>query len=235
MAGQLLPILFGVAASVSTLLGGLLAMRLGSRIHLVLGLTAGIVLGVAFFDLVPEALELGADSYEVRTVLAALAAGFAGYMVIDRLLAGHDAHSVMRARLGPISLTLHSLLDGLGIGLAFQISPAIGGVIAFAVLTHDLADGVNIVGLCLAGSRRMDARRWLAINAAAPLAGVIGAGFIRLPAPALALLLAVFAGVFLYIGACELVPRSYGASPRPWTTAATLFGMLLMCAVVSLG
>ena len=41
-------------------------------------------------------------------------------------------------------------------------------------------------------------------------------------------------GVFLYIGACELVPRSYGGSPRPFTTAATLLGMTIMYGVIAL-
>ncbi|GAA3270441.1 hypothetical protein GCM10020258_44250 [Sphingomonas yabuuchiae] len=54
----LVPLAFGFAAMLATLAGGLLALRLRNRIGLVLGVTAGIVVGVALFDLVPEALEL---------------------------------------------------------------------------------------------------------------------------------------------------------------------------------
>ena len=54
----LVPLAFGFAAMLATLAGGLLALRLRHRIGLVLGVTAGIVVGVALFDLVPEALDL---------------------------------------------------------------------------------------------------------------------------------------------------------------------------------
>ena len=69
-------------------------------------------------------------------------------------LAGAAAERAERDRaghLGPASLTAHSLLDGLGIGLAFQVAPAIGVVVAVAVLAHDVADGVNTVTLSLSG------------------------------------------------------------------------------------
>lgn len=228
-----MPVLFGAAASVATFLGGLLALRLGRHIALVMALTAGVVLGVALFDLLPEALTIAAGVYAVRTVLAALGAGFAAYMVADRFLATRPAASLLRPHLGPASLTLHSFLDGMGIGLAFQVSTATGGVIALAVLAHDLSDGVNTVGLALAGSRREDARRWLVANAAAPLAGVVAGGLVQVPTSVLALLLAVFAGMFLYIGSCELLPRSHAGKPSAWTTIATLAGMAMMFGVVT--
>lgn len=230
----MVPILLGAAAGGATLSGGMIALRLGNRIHLVMALTAGIVLGVAFFDLVPEAMAIGTGIYGTRTLFGALAIGLAGYMAMDRLLAGHGAGGGLRTQLGPASLTLHSFIDGMGIGFAFQVSPAVGGMIALAVLAHDLSDGINTVGLCLSGSRPGDARKWLVVNTLAPLAGVVASRFIAIPAAMLALLLALFAGMFLYIGACELLPRSYATRPSPLTTAATILGMAAMYAVVAL-
>ena len=228
------PLGFGVAASAATLAGGLLGLRLASRIVLVLGLTAGIVLGVALFDLVPEALALGGPALGERAVLAWVAAGIGGYMLFERLLGGVRGAGRWRAHLGPATLTLHSFIDGLGIGVAFQVSPEIGGLVAFAVLTHDVADGVNTVSLCLAAERHRAARVWLAVNGIAPLLGVLAGLVFRLPQPLLAPMMAVFAGVFLYIGACELVPRSHALDPRLRTTLASLAGMALMYAVTTL-
>ena len=114
-----IPLAFGLAAMVATLAGGLLALRLQHRIGLVLGVTAGIVLGVALFDLIPEALGLAEGRWPVRGLMLFSAAGLGGYMLLDRLLAGIPrAAESWRGHLGPAMLCLHSLMDGLGIGLA---------------------------------------------------------------------------------------------------------------------
>lgn len=228
------PLAFGLAASAATALGGLLALRLAERIALLLAATAGIVLGVALLDLLPEALAFGTGMYTPRTLLACTAIGFSVYLMLARMLAGAKGGARWQAHLGPASLTLHSLLDGIGMGLAFQIAPDVGWVVALAVLTHDVADGVNSVSLALAASRHATALRWLIANALAPLIGVALGLAVQLPGWLLAPLLACFAGVFLYIGACELVPRSLARDPRLRTTVCLVAGVLLMLVVTRL-
>lgn len=222
------PVLVGVVATIATLLGGLLALRLGDRVVLLLGATAGVVLGVALFDLTPEALAIGFGWLTTRALAGWTAVGFGAYMLLGRL---GRLPVAWRAQLGPAVLTLHSFLDGLGVGLAFQINARAGWLVALAVLTHDVADGVNTVSLSLAAQQKTAARRWLLLNGLAPLAGVLASLAVAIPSAALAPLLALFAGVFLYIGACELAPRSFAADPRPRTTLATLAGIALMYAV----
>ena len=51
-------LLIGLATFMSTLLGGLFALRYRDKLHLILGFSAGAVMGVAFFDLLPEAFSL---------------------------------------------------------------------------------------------------------------------------------------------------------------------------------
>ncbi|WP_347304318.1 ZIP family metal transporter [Croceibacterium sp. TMG7-5b_MA50] len=233
MPAMLLPILFGVLASAATLLGGLLALRLQNRATLVLGLAAGIVLGVALFDLIPEAVELATDRYEMHQLFAWLGLGVGAYLLLHQL-PGADRPQPWQAHLGPASLTLHSFIDGAMIGIAFQVSAEIGWLIAAAVLTHDVADGINTVSLSLARSGPRIAKRWLLINGAAPLAGTLAGLLIAVPDGLMAPLLAVFGGVFLYIGACELVPRSHARDPRLRVTLATLAGMVLMWVVTGL-
>lgn len=230
MTAWLLPLLVALAASAATLAGGLVALRLADRVALLLAVAAGIVLGVAFFDLLPEALASGGGA-SARLVVQCTAAGFFGYLLLARALAGIEQRVPWAAQLGPASLTLHSFLDGLLMGLAFQISPQIGGMVALAVLTHDLADGVNTVSLALAASHRRAAERWLVVNGVAPLAGVLVGLVAHLPPAALTPVLGVFAGAFLYIGAVELVPRSLARDARLRTTLLILSGGALMLAV----
>jgi ZIP family zinc transporter len=214
----------GLATGLATLFGGALALRFRQQIPLILGFSAGAVVGVALFDLAPEALTLAGPAAGPMAVMGLLGAGFGGYLLLDRGLKAMAARG--GGHLGPASLTLHSLLDGLGVGLAFQITPAIGVVVAVAVLAHDIADGVNTVTLSLAGGGGTPrARGWLIADAAAPLVGIAVTRFVSVGPSALGLIVALFAGFFLYIGASELAPASHRALPRPWTSVATLLGM----------
>ena len=222
------------AGSPATLAGGGLALRFRSSIDLFLGFSSGAVIGVALLDLLPESLDLARSTQPVLAPTVAMVLGFAAYFTIDRTLAavtGKDrAH---RGHLGPASLTLHSLMDGLGIGLAFQVSTVAGLVVALAVLAHDMLDGVNTVALSLPGGDR-NARRWLVADAAAPMAGILIGRLITVPQSVLAVLMALFAGFFLYVGAGELLPQVHDRRPRLSTVAATLAGLAVIYAVVRL-
>jgi ZIP family zinc transporter len=223
-------LLIGIATGISTLIGGSLALKFSKQIHLILGFSAGAVVGVALFDLLPEALTVGIPYHSISAITAIVATGFLAYMLLDRIIliftskeGGHRGH------VGAGSLTIHSFLDGLGIGLAFQLSVALGAVVAFAVLAHDFSDGINTVNMSLAGTGKPRiARFWLFADALAPLVG-IGATFLfRVPEQQFSLVLALFAGFFLYIGASELLPESHHRHPRFLTSIMTIFGALVI-------
>lgn len=215
----------------ATLCGGLLALRLRDRLHLLLGFSAGAVLAVVFFDLLPEALKLSRQ--EPFDVLAMTALGFFAYTILDRvtLLHAHHAHhagseaAVVRGWAGAASLSAHSLMDGFAIGIGFQASVGAGIMIAAAVLAHDCSDGMNTVGLVLKNSgTRRQAFAWLLTDAIAPVAGAAISLVVQLPQETLALILALFGGFFLYIGASDLLPESFHGHPKALTTASTLLG-----------
>jgi ZIP family zinc transporter len=130
-----------------------------------------------------------------------------------------------RGTLGAGSLSIHSFLDGVAIGLAFQVSAAIGAIVAVAVLVHDFSDGINTVNLILKNKGKgSHAFRWLIVDAVAPVIGVISTLFFTLPESALAIILAIFSGFFLYIGASDLIPESHHGHPKFLTTAMTILG-----------
>ena len=229
MAGpSMLLLAFGAASSIATLVGGFLALRFAKHLHLVLGVSAGAVLSVAFLDLAPSAIAFGGKRFDAFTIMAVVVAGFLLYMVADRILLKPARDGPLRrGPFAPASLTAHSLLDGLAIGLGFQVSTAAGALIAVAVVAHDLADGLNTVTLSLraSGSRRT-AWQWLLADAAAPIVGVMVGSFLHVQPATLAIIIATFTGFFIYIGASELVPESYDGHPRAWTSWATIAGAL---------
>lgn len=224
----------GGAAFLTTLLGGLFALRLKDSLHLILGFSAGAVIGVAFFDLLPEALHLSEQSGSTRAPLF-IALGFVCYMLLDRIIffnAQHEAHHHGEHEhshsgfLGAGSLSIHSLLDGLAIGLSFQVSSAVGLIVTAAVLTHDFSDGINTVSMVLkGGGTRKNALMWLLVDAVAPVVGILSTFFFTLSEHALASLLAIFCGFFLYIGASDLLPESHHQHPKALTTLLTILGI----------
>jgi zinc transporter ZupT len=222
------------AAFLSTLLGGLLALRLRDKLHLILGFSAGAVIGVAFFDLLPESINFGASFHSPATILACSALGFLFYLVIDRIILFHG-DAAPRGGFAAGVLCVHSLLDGISVGLAFQTSHEVGIIVAIAVLTHDFSDGINTMNVVLRnGGDRKQAFRWLLLDAAAPVIGVVSTRFFTLPGNAFGTALALFAGFFLYIGASDLIPESYHAHPKFLTTAMTLAGAAVLYAAIAL-
>jgi ZIP family zinc transporter len=227
------------ATIISTTLGGLFAIRLKDKLHLILGFSAGAVLGVALFDLLPESIELAGGPYGIQTVVLLIAAGFSIYMLVDRFFSLHGHNSDIcnnphhSSKLGASALVFHSILDGLGIGLAFKISPSIGWVVALAVLAHDFSDGINTVSMIIKNKGgRKSAIKWLAADALAPAVGVAVTYFVTVSQSILGLILSVFVGLFLYISTSDLVPESHHRHPAIWTTFSTILGMAVIFAVV---
>lgn len=230
-----------IAAFAATFLGGLFALRFHDKLHLILGFSAGAIIGVAFFDLLPEAVELTEGIYDIDYIAMLVGIGFLLYLIIDRLLLphthGHDeehcTNNRHRSILGVGSLVLHSFLDGAIIGLAFQVSEAVGLVVAFAVLAHRFSDGINIVGMILKhGGNRKQAMSWLAISAISPLVGFASSYFYSMAESTLGAILAVFCGLFIYIGASDLLPESHHSHSTRFTTLMTILGVVAIYLIV---
>ncbi|HVB20226.1 MAG TPA: ZIP family metal transporter [Candidatus Paceibacterota bacterium] len=230
--------LVSLAASAATFVGGSFALKFRDKLHLILGFSAGAVAGVALFDLLPEAINLGAKYHSASAVALFIAAGFFGYFILDRLILLHTHEedgetNAPRGAFGALTLSVHSFLDGVAIGVSFQASVMVGIVVTAAVLTHDFSDGINTVNLVLKnGGSRKRAFRWLLTDAAAPAAGAASTLFFSIPESAIGLVLAVFAGSFLYLSASDLIPESHHRHPRALTTVMTLLGALVLYTIV---
>ncbi len=234
-------ILISIATLISTFLGGIFALKFKDKLHLILGFSAGAIIGVAFFDLLPEAIELGSKSYDVAFITSIAALGFIVYTVLDRFIFLHShnndehGHVSKRGVLGAGSLSVHSFLDGAAIGLAFQVSSAVGAIVAISVLVHDFSDGINTINLIIKNSgTRKQAFTWLLVDAVAPVLGVLSTLFFSVPEATLGIILAAFTGFFLYIGASDLLPESHHSHPTAWTTFATILGIAVLYGAIRL-
>lgn len=233
-------LLIALVASIATFIGGIFALKFRDKLHLILGFSAGAVAGVALFDLLPEAIALSMPYHTPATIALFIAAGFFGYFILDRLILLHtheedDETNAPRGSFGALTLSTHSFLDGMAIGVGFQVSSIVGIVVTVAVLTHDFSDGINTVNLVLKnGGTWRQAFRWLLVDAAAPILGAASTLFFTIPESAIGLVLAVFVGTFLYLSASDLIPESHHRHPRALTTVMTLLGALVLYTVVHL-
>ena len=224
----MLPII-AIVAFLSAFGGGLLALRFRDQLHIILGFAAGAVLGVAFFDLLPEAIEILEATEFFLPPFTLVAIAFFAYLILDRLFfphchGGEHCGNVMhRGRFAAGGLSFHSFLDGAAVGVAFQAS----------VLAHSFSDGINTVGMIARyGGSRAESLKWLTLNALAPVVGILLTYFVVIQESAIGPLLAIFAGFFLYLGAADLLPESHHSHPTRWTTVATIAGVVLVYAVV---
>jgi ZIP family zinc transporter len=220
---------------VSTLLGGLTALRFHRDLSTLIALTGGIVVAVALFDVLPEAIDAVGNGNRVGFLVGA---GFLGFFLAERVLVLHHRDEPEQARahahvgaLGAAGLSAHSFIDGLGIGLAFQLNTATGLLVFLAVVSHDFADGLNTVSFVLRqGSDRAAALRWLAIDAAAPLVGAIVGSLISISEEGLGYMLSVYVGFFLFMGATDLLPEAH-EHPSRLRVALTVAGFAVTFAI----
>ncbi|HEY1392174.1 MAG TPA: ZIP family metal transporter [Methylibium sp.] len=234
-------ILLSIVTFFSTAAGGLCAFRFRDRLHLVLGFTAGVLLGVVSFDILPEIFELAhAQGSNGLGAMVALVAGFLLFHSLEKFVLVHHAHENQYAHhhhpkvgvLSALALIGHSFMDGVGIGLAFQVSNALGITVAIAVIAHDFCDGLNTVSLMLLHrNSTRSSMVMLILDALAPVLGAASTLAFQVPAPTLLLYLGFFAGFLLYIGASDILPEAHSRA-RPGTSlgliALTTLGAVLM-------
>ncbi|MEU6564268.1 ZIP family metal transporter [Nocardia nova] len=239
-------ILLALVSMCSTLVGGLVASRMGERTRLILGLAAGIMLGVVAFDLIPDAL---AESDQVVAgvpgVLVAAVIGFFTIHIIEREMAIHIGHEQEFGRhthdfqavglVATAGLIFHSLLDGLSIGVGFQAGSALGISVAIAVISHDFADGFNAFTIpTLYGNARRRALTLLGLDALAPVVGAIIGTVIRVPAHVAGLYLGYFAGFLLYLATSDILPEAHSGKPSRAVLFCTIAGTAAMFGVAAL-
>jgi ZIP family zinc transporter len=219
--------------------GGLLALRLEAYRAFVLAFAAGALVASALIDVIPDALELltkSGDTHHHHHLLFASCLGFLGFYLFEQVTHdGTDPHDLTHAHaphaglLGAAGIGIHSLLDGIAIGEAFQAGSGVGWTVALAVIIHKFADGVSTVGVLVSTGRSARAIRLLLIpTSLAPLAGLAIQALVPLPLHVLALALGWFAGVFLYLGAAALIPAAHAQSGSRWLPAATMSGVALV-------
>jgi zinc and cadmium transporter len=239
---KLIPLLLGMVTFVSTLSGGLLAAKYSGNLGRLAAFSAGVLIAVPLFDLLPETFRLATQvQVPLEQVMYVVALGFIFLYILERYVSVHRVcedgvcHNERHPKgglLGGIELSAHSFMDGFAIGAGFQAGFHVGVIITVAVISHDFADGINTVTVMLNSRNSLKSSvKMLLLDAITPLLGVISTLFITIPEQYLVFILPFFAGGFLYLGASDLLPEAHEKNPPAVSMVLSLAGFLLIFVV----
>lgn len=188
----------------------------------VIALAAGFMVSVAMLDMLPHAFAAGG-----ATAAAVALGGFLAVHLTQHTLATHfhfgeETHAVSHAvsLSALVGLLMHTIVDGVAIASATEVSAGMGALVFLAIALHKLPEGLAIASLFLAAG----AGRRRAFGAALLLgAATVFGAWLTPRVPLLATWgLALSAGVTLYVGASNLVPEFQ--AKRRWMLQAGFFG-----------
>jgi len=238
-------IIFAAITVLATTFGGYLALKSNDRFHLVLGLSAGLLLGLVGFDLLPEVFSMDTNAFlGVPQVSIAILAGFLSLHIIEGVFGSHEPaesdyghdheHHNIAGTLGALAMGGHVFLDGVGLGVAFKVSNSLGYAVFLAVIVHAFSDGLNTVSLIVkSGHWTKKSFRLLAIDAVARIGGASVGTYLVLNDSLLALYLALFSGFVIYLATSHILPEAHSKHSSRWTFFATILGVLIMWGVTT--
>ena len=231
-------IILSVVAFLSTSLGGLFSIKHKDNLHLIMGFAAGVLLGVVSFDILPEIIrEININHLDPTQAMIALVFGFLFFHIIEKTLVIHHIHEDDYADhkhpqvgvMSALALAGHSFMDGVSIGLGFQISSSVGIIVAIAIIAHDFTDGMNTVTLMLTHKNTTKkARLFLLLDAITPILGALSNLLFHISSGFLVLYLGFFAGFLLYIGASDILPEAHSKHSSWKTIVLTVAGTLFI-------
>lgn len=173
--------------------------------------SAGVVLAVAFTQLLPVAMENNELSLDI-TLFTLVA-----FYILEHTIGLHtckegdcDVHTM-----GVVAYTgiaFHSLMDGIVIGVGFETDFRLGVAATLGVLLHEIPEGITITALLLRSgySTKATVLMGLLVALATPVGAIGSYVFVKgLSASSAGILLALGAGSFIYVGASDLIPETH--------------------------
>jgi len=225
------------------MLGYIFSKKIKDRRHLLLSFSAGSILGIAIFDLIPEAIELSKNSFDFHNFALLSALGFFSYLILDRKFSVHNHgnlhettecnHKIEKPAIKIYAFYLHALIDGLLIGMSFHLSTTSGMLITLALILHFFADGINIFNVInTSNSKPENQILYVGFYFIFPLLGSIISLFVPISPFILSITAMILSGMFFYISVVDLIPESFHKHPKFLTTLSTLIGFIFVYFII---
>lgn len=226
----------------ATLLGGWIVWRTRSHLRPWLSLSGGIILGLVYFDLLPEAFEHAAElSIEPHTIGMVIVGAILLFHILDKLFDYHgheghehdchnDKHRSLNSWLRVGGMGFHAFLDGLAIGGGFAANERLGILVTLALALHKLSDGMSLVTLIKLrhGFDKRRAAISLSLLTVLPILGLILGTSLQPSELIVTLFLAFLAGFFTHLSLSELLPEAHEEKPYRFGLVLTVIGLVAM-------
>lgn len=238
-------LLLALLGSVIALLGGVIFLYNRNLSNFLekhaIPFAAGVLVTVSLVGLIPEAEhEIGESVYWL------VLSSFLGVYIFERLFFdihhhGEDdmhGHRIKESSIGLVVFgdTIHNFIDGVAIGAGFLIEPAVGLVVALSTFLHEVPHEIGDFGILLKAGWKKS--KILVINIVSSLATVVGAFTVYFFSHSETLngtLMAVSAGVFLYLGASDFLPKIESDDKNKFKSILPLIlGALIIVATIVL-
>ena len=238
-----------LAGAASVLAAAWLSLSLLSgMVSRLVSVSAGLLLGSAMLNLIPEAFESGAD---VHGLAWALLLGVIGFFVLEKLAVlrhshhhegdgHHHHHGHDREEAGPGGMLIlvgdgiHNFADGVMIAAAFIADPALGWLTTVAIAAHEIPQEIgDFIILINAGYTRGRALFFNVLSGLSAVAGgVIGYLALSRTQQMLPYVLVLAAASFIYVALADLIPDLHRESRRHgewfWQFALMMVGVAVI-------
>jgi len=208
-------IFYGLLAAFGNILGSiipLLKKNISKKsLYKLMAFGSGILLGVAFMHILPEAMQIDA-----KLTAFGLTASFLLIFLLEHFVLVHSCPDSLEecplqvvGTIAFLAILFHSIIDGIAITAGTKLSSKLGFIISFVVLIHKLPDGLTTSSILLASgySRKKTLLFSLIVAFATPIAAIFSYMFVSSAIKPLTFLLGFSAGAFIYVGAADLLPR----------------------------
>ena len=235
-----LPIVLSVMiAFIATLSAGLFVKKLKNNIGIVCAFSAGFFIALSSFELLPDILALAPEAQiSLDKLFLTAVVGFVFLFAINRSFSKLHmkkhmmTNTAFQPRIGLLStleFCSHAFLEGIAIGVSFQLQFGLGLFIAIAVVSHDFCDGISTLALMLnSGNSLKSSMRMLFVGAIAPALGAVTSLFFGIQKYFLVYALSFLFGSFLYLGSGTLLPDAYRMNRPIVTIVFFLIGFFLI-------
>lgn len=233
-------LLLTLLGSVIALFGGIIFLfnsKLSNSLEKYsISFAAGVLITVSFVGLIPEAHHhLGENSSWV-VLISFLAVYIFENLFFDIHHHGEGRHDrgseIKKSSIGLVIFgdTIHNFIDGVAIGASFFINPSLGLVTAFSTFLHEVPHEIGDFGILLKAG--WSKAKIIIVNMLSSLATIIGAFSLYLFSESETIngaLMAVSAGIFIYLGASDFLPKiKDGKLSKFKSIAPLLLGSLII-------